>query len=137
MTVAVGGPILRRTSVVATVTLGLGVLAWIAFVVWAADMGVAAEPGTMGLRFFAFVAMWMLMMAAMMLPAVAPLVSLYARSVQHRPGRLVMFGAGYVIAWATTGAVAYMLASLFGKLAQEHPAAAHTLAVAALAVCGA
>ena len=90
----------------------------------------------MGLSFFAFLVMWTLMMAAMMLPAVAPLVSLYARSVQHRPARLVMFGAGYVLAWASTGVIVFGLASVFDQLARERPDAAHGVAVGALAGCG-
>lgn len=136
MTVAVGEGTRRRTSPAVGVTFGLGLLAWIAFVAWATDMGMAAGPGTMGLSSVGFLVMWTLMMAAMMLPTVAPLVSLYARSVQNRPGRLVMFGAGYVLAWASTGVVAFGLASLFDELAQERPGTAHGVAVVALAGCG-
>ena len=43
------------------------------------------------------------MMAAMMLPAVSPLVSMYARSVRGPPGALTAFGSGYILVWAATG----------------------------------
>src|SRR5262249_22229960 len=50
---------------------------------WAATLTVAgrmaAMPGTMGLGLAGFVPTWTLMMAAMMLPSVAPTASLYAK----------------------------------------------------------
>ena len=106
--------------------------------VWAADMGMGAEPGTMGLGLAGFVLIWTLMMAAMMLPAiVAARVTLYARTVRdNRRARLAAFGAGYVLAWALTGFVAFALASVFDTLAEDRPAVAQAVAVAAFAVCG-
>jgi predicted metal-binding membrane protein len=84
-----------------------------------------------------FVVVWTLMMAAMMLPAIAPLVSLYARTVRdRRPARLGAFGSGFVLAWAATGFVAFALAALFDTLAVDRPAVAHAVAVGAFAVCG-
>jgi predicted metal-binding membrane protein len=137
VTAAVGVWRRRGLTGAAAVTLVVGVAAWIGFVAWAADMGMGAEPGTMGLGVVAFIAMWTLMMAAMMLPAVAPLVSMYARSVQFRLPRLVGFGGGYLLAWASTGVAAFALASLFDELASDAPGAAHAIAVGALALCGA
>ena len=43
--------------------------------------------GTMGLDLTAFVAVWTLMMAAMMLPSIAPAASRYARSGSGQSGR--------------------------------------------------
>ena len=48
--------------------------------------GMAGMTGTMGLGLVAFVPVWTLMMAAMMLPSVTPVATLYARAVQ-RPAR--------------------------------------------------
>jgi predicted metal-binding membrane protein len=137
MTIAVGVPRRAPLTAVAAVTVGIGVVAWVATLVWAADMGMGAEPGTMGFGVAGFVLIWTLMMAAMMLPAIAPLVSLYARTVRnHRPARLGAFGSGFVLAWALTGFVAFALASLFDNLADERPAVAQAVAVGAFAVCG-
>jgi predicted metal-binding membrane protein len=122
--------------VVTIAVLGVGVAAWIATILWALDMGMGAEPGTMGLGLPAFVAIWTVMMAAMMLPAVSPLVSLYARTVRGEPARLIMFGLGYVLAWASTGVIAYALATAFDKLAEELPGMAQAIGVAAFAGCG-
>ena len=89
MTVAVGEPRRAPLAAATAVTLGVGVVAWVRTLVWAADMGMGAEPGTMGLGLAGFVLLWTLMMAAMMLPAIAPLVTLYARTVRdHRRVRL-------------------------------------------------
>ena len=121
----------------AAVTGGVGVVAWVATLVWAADMGMGAEPGTMGLGMGGFVVMWTLMMAAMMLPAITPLVSLYARTVRdRRRARLGAFGSGFVLSWALTGFVVYTVASLFDYLADDRPTVAQAVAVGAFAGCG-
>ena len=120
-----------------TITLlSLGTAAWIGTIAWAASMGMDLEAGTMGLGLPTFVGMWTLMMAAMMLPAVAPLVALYAKSVRSAPGPLAAFGAGYVLTWAATGSVAFGLSSLFDRLAAGHPGVAHGVAVGVFAACG-
>src|SRR5918995_6606833 len=136
MTTAVGARPARRPPATMLAVIAAGAAAWIGTILWAVDMDMDVEPGTMGLGLGAFVAMWTLMMAAMMLPAVAPLASLYARTVRGNPGRLAAFSAGYVLAWASTGVVAFALASLFDALADERPGVAHALAVGAFAVCG-
>jgi predicted metal-binding membrane protein len=80
--------------------------------------------------------MWTLMMAAMMLPAIAPLVSMYARSVRGAGGALFAFGSGYTVVWASTGVAAFGLSSMFDALAGGRPGLAHGVAVGAVAACG-
>jgi predicted metal-binding membrane protein len=126
----------RSTRASGLITLAVGLAAWLGFLLWAIDMGMGPEPGTMGLGIGGFLAMWVLMMAAMMLPAAAPLVSLYARTIQDKPTRLVAFAGGYVLAWTSTGLIAYVLASSFDRLAEDRPNAGQALAVGALAACG-
>jgi predicted metal-binding membrane protein len=108
---------------------------------WAATVaivrGMAGMTGTMGLGLALFVPMWTIMMAAMMLPSVAPTASLYARTVQsNRTARVAGLVAGYLAVWAAAGLPAYGLARLAGWLTGQHPSAAHVLAVAVFAVCG-
>jgi predicted metal-binding membrane protein len=105
--------------------------------VWIAALDMALEAGTMGLSIGEFVVMWTLMMAAMMLPAVSPLVSMYARSVRGSSSALTAFGAGYLLVWASTGVVAYVLTWLFRELAEESTDAAHAVAVGTFLVFGA
>jgi len=93
--------------------------------------------GTMGLGPAAFVAVWTLMMAAMMLPSVAPTASLYARTIQgRRAARMAGLVVGYLAVWAAAGLPAFGLAWLTGRLTGMHPGAARILAVAVFAVAG-
>lgn len=75
------------------------------------DAGPGTDPGTLG--FFAI--SWVVMMAAMMFPSVAPMVLVFA-SIQgrrrDRGGASVsqgIFIAGYMLIWAAFGLVAYGL----------------------------
>jgi predicted metal-binding membrane protein len=113
----------------------LAAAAWTVTVVLA--RGMAGMAGTMGLEFLSFVAVWTLMMAAMMLPSVAPTASMYARSMTaSRPARLTGLIAGYLVVWAVAGLPAYGLAALTDWLDGHHPGVAHGLAVAVFAGCG-
>jgi predicted metal-binding membrane protein len=68
--------------------------------------GMDAGPGTDlgGLGWFAVV--WVTMMAAMMLPSIAPMVLAYARV---RIGATPAFVAGYLLTWAAVGVLGYAL----------------------------
>ena len=108
---------------------------------WAATLalarGMAGMAGTMGLGLALFVPVWTLMMAAMMLPSVAPTASLYARTFrENRAVRTACAVARYLAVWAAAGVPAYGLAWLAGWLTGKHPSAAHIMAVAVFAVCG-
>jgi predicted metal-binding membrane protein len=91
--------------------LGLAALAWAGVIAYAQDMGNGA--GTMGIDLGEFVAMWSLMMAAMMLPAVAPVAALYVRTIRtQRARRVTLFVAGYLVVWASVGFPAYVALSV-------------------------
>jgi predicted metal-binding membrane protein len=68
--------------------------------------GMDAGPGTDlgGLGWFAVV--WVTMMAAMMLPSIAPMVLAYARG---QIGATPAFVAGYLLTWAAVGVLGYAL----------------------------
>jgi predicted metal-binding membrane protein len=109
--------------------------AWVATVALA--RGMAGMTGTMGLGLAAFVPVWTLMMAAMMLPSVTPTAALYAKTVQsNRTARVAGLAAGYLAVWAAAGLPAYGLAWAAGWLTGQHPGAAHVVAVTVFAVCG-
>src|SRR5689334_15400186 len=60
------------------------------------------------------VAMWIVMMAGMMLPSATPMMLLFAGAVRHNEPsratwRLTLFGAGYLIAWAGFSVAAALL----------------------------
>jgi len=99
--------------------------------------GMSGMTGTMGLGLALFVPIWTLMMAAMMLPSVAPTASLYAKTFRdNRAARTTGLVAGYLAVWAVVGVPAYGLAWLAGWLAGMHPTGAHILAVGIFAACG-
>jgi predicted metal-binding membrane protein len=129
-------PSLRQLTPPASLLLVTAAGAWVGIVVVARHMG--SMPGTMGLGVGSFVAVWALMMAAMMLPSVAPFASLYTRSFgDDRGPRLAAFASGYLMAWTVAALPAYGLAWLADRLVGHHPTAATVLAVAIFATCGA
>ena len=51
-----------------------------------------------------FLGVWVVMMAAMMFPSVAPTVALYARMTRRRSAAApLLFAAGYLVTWAAAG----------------------------------
>lgn len=125
----------RLTSPETAVVAVLAAAAWVGTV--SLSRGMPSMTGTMGMPAWEFVAVWTLMMAAMMLPAVGVVGSVYARTiVTNRPIRLAGFVGGYLLVWAATAIPALGLGSLAGRLASTHPGGAHALAVGIYAVCG-
>ncbi len=89
-----------------TATIGLAAASWVA-AVWqirGMDMGVATRLGS----FPSFIAVWVVMMAAMMLPGAAPAV--LRRAQASRGVRAVpLFIGSYLTVWALAGAGVYAL----------------------------
>jgi predicted metal-binding membrane protein len=58
-----------------------------------------------------FLGVWVVMMAAMMLPSIAPTVALYARMSRERsPLSPLAFTAGYLVLWGGVGVLAFVAA---------------------------
>jgi predicted metal-binding membrane protein len=67
-----------------------------------------------------FLAVWLVMMAAMMFPSVAPTVALYSRMTGRRAlVSPLAFASGYLVTWAAAGAVAFALAAAGGTVAGD------------------
>jgi predicted metal-binding membrane protein len=108
---------------------------WVAVVAIWRSLG--AMPGTMGLGVAAFGGVWILMMAAMMLPSVAPFASFYTRTfTDRRRRRLVAFTAGYLLVWTAAGLPVFGLAWIADRLVTAHPGAATAFAALIFLVCG-
>ena len=118
----------------------LAAVAWVVTVTLARDMG--NGPGTMGLALLPFLGLWAVMMAAMMLPSVAPVAVLWTRLISGasaglgRVARMGMFLGGYLLAWAAVGAVAFAVLAGTGRLVTASPAAARWLGVAIFLAAG-
>lgn len=134
--VRLAAPSLRRLTPQITVLLLLAAVAWVLTVRRVVGMG-GQMAGTASLALPAFLVMWALMMAAMMLPSVAPLASMYSRSVRHRRAlRLTSFALGYLLVWVLVGVPAYGVARGAAALADDRPGLATWSAVGAFALCG-
>jgi predicted metal-binding membrane protein len=107
------------------IQLGLvGLLVALAAVAWAVtadqmngmDAGPGTDPGALGF----FLGVWVVMMAAMMFPSIAPMVVMQVRIQEGRRSRdqsapigaTTVFVAGYVISWALAGLVGYAVFQL-------------------------
>ena len=64
-----------------------------------------------------FVGVWVVMMAAMMFPSVAPTVALYSKLTQSRAfGAPLVFTAGYLLTWTAVGVSAFVVAAVGGRV---------------------
>jgi len=96
-----------------TGTLGLAAACWVV-AVWqmnGMDMGTATQLGSFG----AFIAVWVAMMAAMMLPGAVPAVlrRAHARGMRAVP----LFAGSYLAVWALAGVAVYAAYRPHGTLA--------------------
>jgi predicted metal-binding membrane protein len=69
------------------------------------DAGPWSALGTFGW----FIGVWVVMMAAMMFPSVAPTVALYCRMSRRSRFSALEFTAGYLVTWAGAGVVAFAI----------------------------
>jgi predicted metal-binding membrane protein len=101
------------------------------------DEGPWTGLGTLGW----FLGVWVVMMAAMMFPSVAPTIALYSTMTRSRsPLSPLAFAGGYLGTWAGAGLLAFGLGTAVGRLPGDplawdsagRPVAAATLVVAAV-----
>ena len=77
------------------------------------DDGPWTELGTLGW----FVGVWVVMMAAMMFPSVAPTVALYSKLTKSRSlARPFAFTAGYLLVWSAVGVLAFVVALVGSRI---------------------
>ncbi len=82
--------------------------------------GMDAGPWTSLGAFGWFLGVWVVMMAAMMFPSVAPTVALYSRMTKTRlPLAPAAFTAGYLLTWAAAGVAAWIIALGTSRLAGD------------------
>lgn len=115
----------RLPALPGLVQLGLiALLLLLAAVAWAIsgeqmegmDAGPGTDPGTLGF----FIGSWVVMMAAMMFPSIAPMVLMHMRIQEGRrergeagvAGATAVFVAGYLLAWSAAGLLAYSIFQL-------------------------
>jgi predicted metal-binding membrane protein len=103
-----------RGAVLATLLL-LAVAAWVftGLRMRGMDEGPGTALGSLGF----YITVWVVMMAAMMFPSIAPMVLIYARVAKTRQARGLggstgLFVAGYLVTWSAFGLATYALFAL-------------------------
>ena len=99
-----------RVGLIALLLL-LAVLAWWFTVdrMRGMDAGPGTELGTLAW----FLGIWLVMMAAMMFPSVAPTVALYSTMTKKRnPVAPLVFVTGYLLTWTAAGLLAFAVSEL-------------------------
>jgi predicted metal-binding membrane protein len=130
----------RQLSVLWLGVAALTAGAWAVIIILARQMG--NGPGTMGLPLLPFLGLWVVMMAAMMLPSVTPVAVLWGRLISDASaggGRFVRMGtflSGYLLTWAAVGAVAFAALSGAGRLLAASSTAAKWLGVGIFIAAG-
>lgn len=85
------------------------------------DMGPGTDPGSLGF----YTGTWVVMMAAMMFPSIAPMVRTYALIQRRRPrphsrlpapALIAAFVGGYLACWTAFGIAAYLTYEAIGAL---------------------
>jgi predicted metal-binding membrane protein len=80
--------------------------------------GMDGGPWTALGTFAWFVGVWVVMMAAMMFPSVAPTAALYSKLTRSRSLALpLVFTGGYLLTWAAVGVLAFGIAVAGGRVA--------------------
>jgi predicted metal-binding membrane protein len=107
-------PAAVATAALLAATLGLAAAAWVVAVrqMRGMDMGTATELGSFG----SFVALWVAMMAAMMLPGAAPAAVRHVQAGGRVRGAPLFVGS-YLAVWTLVGLAAYAVYRPHGSLA--------------------
>ncbi|MGP9019629.1 DUF2182 domain-containing protein [Streptomyces sp. BR1] len=137
-----GGGLLPKRDLAAAwlLVVLIAVPAWVLTVGQARDMGVG--PGTMGMALPLFLLLWVTMMAAMMLPSMAPVAITWARGIGRqssgwtRVARTTEFVGGYLLVWTAFGLLAYAALAFTGDLVGDHPTAGRWIGSVAFLLAG-
>jgi predicted metal-binding membrane protein len=103
----------------------LSALAWV-FLIWQAGMmGSQAMGLTMGMSALLFIAIWIVMMVAMMFPTAAPMILMFSKIYTSKRQQELpfvptwVFVSAYLLVWSLCGVVAYPLAVGIEQLAAQ------------------
>lgn len=115
----------QRTLILASLLILAGI-SWLIVITQSTGMSTAMSTAwTMEMRVPLFLAMWTVMMAAMMFPSAAPMILTFARISAGRRQRgqafvpAWVFACAYLLVWTSFGAVAYLAAAGVDLLAGQ------------------
>src|SRR5260370_30316372 len=117
----------RERTFILALLLILAAASW-AVLIWQSSMMKSMDMGlTMGMGATSFLAIWVVMMIAMMFPATAPMNLVFARVQRDRPSSrrpsvsTWIFVGAYLLVWTLFGVLAYLGALTASGLAQQVP----------------
>ena len=123
-TTAASYPLPRERNLILGSLLLLAAAAW-GLLVWQSSIMDGEMSLTMGMGAPLFIAIWVLMMVAIMFPTAAPMILMFARihaKKEERGQQFVptwVFASSYLLVWAVTGVLAYGAAVLGNELADQ------------------
>ncbi|MBX6742789.1 MAG: DUF2182 domain-containing protein [Acetobacteraceae bacterium] len=142
-------PLTAQRNAILALLLLLAVAAWAMLLAWPGAGpgmgGMAMDSPTMGLRAPLFLAIWVVMMVAMMFPTAAPMILAFHHVQAHRRQRgeafvaTWVFVAGYMLVWTLAGLAAFAaawLAEAAAARAALSPATSARIGGAVLALAG-
>jgi predicted metal-binding membrane protein len=117
-------PLRRERFLIIGLLLGLASAAWLVLF-HQADSGDDMMSLTMGMSAPLFLAIWIVMMVAMMFPTAAPMIVMFntiANGKRERGQSFVptwVFVSAYLVVWVLFGVMAYLVALVAEQMAQE------------------
>ncbi|TGQ07786.1 MULTISPECIES: DUF2182 domain-containing protein [unclassified Mesorhizobium] len=105
-------PLTLQRNIILALLVAAAAAAWWALLVWR-QTGMDMYTPTMGMTAALFLAVWLIMMIAMMFPAAAPMILTFHQVQSGKRGRgqafvsTWVFVAGYMLVWAATGVLAF------------------------------
>lgn len=127
MTSSAASPLRRERNLILAILMVLAVAAW-ALLLWQASLPMGGPmPLTMGMSAPLFLAIWIVMMVAMMFPAAAPMIVMFEQISAGKQARgqafipTWVFVGGYLAVWSLVGIIAYLAALGAEALAGQSP----------------
>ncbi|RWE70914.1 MAG: DUF2182 domain-containing protein [Mesorhizobium sp.] len=109
-------PLTLQRNIILALLIAAAAAAWWALLAWqqtGMDADMRMDFPTMGITAALFLAVWLIMMIAMMFPAAAPMILTFHQVQSGKRGRgqafvsTWVFVAGYMLVWTATGVLAF------------------------------
>jgi predicted metal-binding membrane protein len=109
-------PLILQRNIILALLIAAAAAAWWALLAWpqtGMDADMRMNSPTMGMTAALFLAVWLIMMVAMMFPAAAPMILTFHQVQSGKRGRgqafvsTWVFVAGYMLVWMATGVLAF------------------------------
>ena len=120
-------PLSRERNLILALLIGLALVSWVILIWQSAYTGMGTMDMTMGMNAPLFLAIWVVMMVAVMFPTAAPMILTFAtvHASRRAAGQTFvptwLFVGAYMLVWSLTGVVAFALAAWAQIIGQSVP----------------